>query len=187
MKVACAIYQCDVQMHHYCVRQTNRSNFFWREYLFLLSIAPYDRDNRNRRFTVDTFLAMHGPPGPPGLSGPTGSPGLRGAVGPQGTVGRSKEPVPIVAFVAHLQKMLSVASNRSETIVFEVAQMNDGKGYNPTTGIFTAPHRGIYKFSMTIMAQMDSIVCFEGISVFSSNCSYRQLYALYTINEMFSA
>lgn len=55
--------------------------------------------------------------------------------------------------------MLSVASNRSEPIVFEVAQINDGQGYNPTTGVFTAPHRGIYKFSMTIMAQMDSIVC----------------------------
>lgn len=47
-------------------------------------IAPYDRDNRNRRFTIDTFLAMHGLPGPPGLPGPIGSAGPRGAVGPQG-------------------------------------------------------------------------------------------------------
>lgn len=45
---------------------------------------PYDRDIRNRRFTVDTFLAMHGPPGPPGEPGPRGNPGPRGAVGPQG-------------------------------------------------------------------------------------------------------
>lgn len=49
-----------------------------------MSLAPYDRDVRNRRFTVDTFLAMHGPPGSPGLPGPPGNPGLRGAVGPQG-------------------------------------------------------------------------------------------------------
>jgi hypothetical protein len=54
--------------------------------------------------------------------------------------------------------MLSVESNRSETIVFEDANINEGDGYNPTTGIFTAAYRGIYKFSMTIMAQMDSIV-----------------------------
>jgi hypothetical protein len=54
--------------------------------------------------------------------------------------------------------MLSVESNRSETIVFEVADINEGNGYNPATGIFTAAYRGIYKFSMTIMAQMDSIV-----------------------------
>ena len=47
-------------------------------------IAPYDRDMRNRRFTIDTLLAMHGPPGPPGISGPSGNPGPRGAVGPQG-------------------------------------------------------------------------------------------------------
>ncbi len=54
--------------------------------------------------------------------------------------------------------MLSVESNRSATIVFENANINEGNGYNPTTGVFTAVHRGIYKFSMTIMAQMDSIV-----------------------------
>ena len=54
--------------------------------------------------------------------------------------------------------MLSVESNRSETIIFESANINEGNGYNPRTGIFTAFHRGIYKFSMTIMAQMDSIV-----------------------------
>lgn len=64
----------------------------------------------------------------------------------------------MVAFIAYLQKMLSVESNRSETIVFEEASINEGGGYNPTTGIFTAANRGIYKFSMTIMAQMDSIV-----------------------------
>jgi hypothetical protein len=75
-----------------------------------------------------------------------------------GEVGRSKEVVPMVAFIAYLQKMLSVESNRSETIVFEKTDINEGNGYNPTTGVFTAAYRGIYKFSMTIMAQMDSIV-----------------------------
>jgi hypothetical protein len=77
-----------------------------------------------------------------------------------GIVGRSKDPVPVIAFVAHLQKMLSVESNRSEPIIFEDANINEGNCYNPTTGVFTAVYRGIYKFSMTIMAQMDSIVSF---------------------------
>jgi hypothetical protein len=54
--------------------------------------------------------------------------------------------------------MLSIESNRSETIVFEYARINEGNGYNPATGIFTAVHQGVYKFSVTIMAQMDSIV-----------------------------
>ncbi|CAF0996056.1 unnamed protein product [Adineta ricciae] len=138
MTVICAICRCGVQRFPHCV-------------------TPYDRDMRNRRFTVDTFLAMHGPPGPSGEPGPVGNPGPRGAVGPQGEVGRSKEPVPVVAFMAYLQKMLSVESNRTETIVFENADINEANGYNPATGIFTATHRGIYKFSMTIMAQMDSI------------------------------
>ena len=43
-----------------------------------------DRDSRNRQFIVDTFLAMYGPPGPPGLPGPPGNHGPRGAAGPQG-------------------------------------------------------------------------------------------------------
>ena len=60
--------------------------------LLRLIIGPYDRDNRNRRFTVDTFLAMHGPSGPPGLPGPPGGSGPRGAVGPQG-----KHRFPLVA------------------------------------------------------------------------------------------
>ena len=77
-------------------------------------------------------------------------------------MGRSKQAVPIVAFAAYLQKMLSVPSNRPETIIFEKAGVNEGNGYNPTTGIFTAVYRGIYKFSVTIMAQMDSIVSFIG-------------------------
>jgi len=97
-----------------------------------------------------------------------------------GVVGRSKEPVPVVAFVAYLQKMLSVESNRSEPIIFESTNINEGNGYNPTTGVFTATHRGIYKFSMTIMAQMDSIVCFNCLScffinhliLFLGNCTY---------------
>ena len=181
--VTCAIYRCVVQTHLHCVSrlETNAWRFSSPLSLSLSLVEPaaFDRDNRNRRFTVDTFLAMHGPSGPPGLTGPLGSPGPRGAVGSQGRIrfpsiharrssadcflalgmtGRSKEAVPVIAFIAHLQKMLSVESNRSETIVFENAQINEGNGYNPSTGIFTAAYRGIYKFSMTIMAQMDSIV-----------------------------
>ncbi|CAF3777628.1 unnamed protein product [Rotaria magnacalcarata] len=83
--------------------------------------------------------------------------GPRGAVGPQGEMGRSKQVVPIVAFVAYLQKMLSIEPNRSEPIIFEKTDINEGNYYNQTTGIFTAAYRGIYKFSITIMAQMDSI------------------------------
>lgn len=60
--------------------------------------------------------------------------------------------------MAYLQKMLSVETNRSAPIVFENADINEGNGYNPSTGVFTASYPGIYKFSITIMAQMDSIV-----------------------------
>lgn len=59
---------------------------FYLSFIFILD--PYDQDGRNRRFSVDNFLAMHGPPGPPGVPGPQGNPGPRGAVGPQGIVFR---------------------------------------------------------------------------------------------------
>lgn len=101
---------------------------------------------------------MNGPAGPAGAQGPRGTTGPRGAVGPQGETGKSKEFVPIVAFIAYLEKMLMVEANRTETIVFESAPFNEGKAYDTKTGIFTASYSGVYKFSVTIMAQMDSIV-----------------------------
>ncbi|CAF4225766.1 unnamed protein product, partial [Rotaria magnacalcarata] len=55
------------------------------------NLSPFDHDSRNRRFSVDNYLAMHGPPGPPGQTGPPGNAGPRGAVGPQGEMGRSKQ------------------------------------------------------------------------------------------------
>jgi hypothetical protein len=82
--------------------------------------------------------------------------------------------------------MLSVESNRSETIIFENANINEGNGYNPATGVFTAFHRGIYKFSMTIMAQMDSIVSFLFLYFFENNYFHRRLCVLFIIKEMFS-
>ncbi|CAF1441422.1 unnamed protein product, partial [Didymodactylos carnosus] len=117
----------------------------------------YDHDSRSRRFTVDTFLAMHGPQGPPGIQGSMGEQGERGPVGLQGEPGLSKEHPPLVAFIAYLQEMLSIDSNKSAAIIFEKIHFNEGNGYNTNTGVFTAPYSGIYKFSITIMAQMDSI------------------------------
>jgi hypothetical protein len=87
-------YDDDNNMCHLSVRCPSvpnlcKTKLSWRSHVFQcihVRLANYDRDVRSRRFTVDTFLAMHGPPGPPGLPGPAGSPGPRGAVGPQGSV-----------------------------------------------------------------------------------------------------
>ncbi len=80
-RITCA--NCLYDVHRYLLFVSRFSSFFFK-LIRRFYIAPYDRDIRNRRFTVDTFLAMHGPPGPPGPSGPPGNPGPRGAVGPQG-------------------------------------------------------------------------------------------------------
>ena len=38
-------------------------------------------------------------------------------------------------------------------VVFATVDLNEGKGYDPSTGIFTAPTEGMYVFDWTILTQ----------------------------------
>lgn len=53
-----------------------------------------------------------------------------------------------MAFSAQADQLLTV--NANETIVFGYVQMNEGNGYNGTTGIFVCPKTGLYLFSYSI-------------------------------------
>ncbi|XP_063427026.1 complement C1q-like protein 3 [Mytilus trossulus] len=60
-------------------------------------------------------------------------------------LGRTKVP----AFSSMLSKAQSLGSN--DAIKFDKIVTNIRNGYNPTTGIFTAPVAGVYQFSYTVL------------------------------------
>nr|XP_034314239.1 heavy metal-binding protein HIP isoform X2 [Crassostrea gigas] len=55
----------------------------------------------------------------------------------------------VIAFHARLTTYLRNLKDK-DVVVFGTVTLNTGKGYNPTTGKFTAPSRGHYSFTWTI-------------------------------------
>ncbi|KAG9282180.1 collagen alpha-2(VIII) chain-like [Astyanax mexicanus] len=71
----------------------------------------------------------------------------------EGDVASLKKEViehPKVAFSAALKSTMGSLSSNAN-IVYPVVITNIGGGYNPNTGIFTAPSRGVYYFRFTVM------------------------------------
>ena len=58
-------------------------------------------------------------------------------------------PVP-VAFIAHFHKDVSLNIGTNSTIKFDTVVTNLGQGYDPDTGLFTAPFSGLYSFFFSI-------------------------------------
>ncbi|XP_060591456.1 complement C1q-like protein 4 [Ruditapes philippinarum] len=58
---------------------------------------------------------------------------------------KNKSLIPIVGFNVHLSSTKTV--NRGDKVVFDTVITNQGEGYDSFTGIFTAPHTGLYFFS----------------------------------------
>lgn len=73
----------------------------------------------------------------------------------------------LVVFVAQLSREILISTNK--IIVFDKNQLNEGRGFDPHTGVFTATARGIYTFSASIE---------------STNCDVRG--AIYRNNEQFA-
>lgn len=73
----------------------------------------------------------------------------------------------LVVFVAQLSREILISTNK--IIVFDKDQLNEGRGFDPHTGVFTATARGIYTFSASIE---------------STNCDVRG--AIYRNNEQFA-
>ncbi|XP_067113251.1 cerebellin-1-like [Osmerus mordax] len=46
--------------------------------------------------------------------------------------------------------------NRNMPIPYSVISLNNGNGYNPALGVFTAPHAGLYSFSFTAYSKEPS-------------------------------
>ncbi|XP_053400227.1 C1q-related factor-like [Mercenaria mercenaria] len=65
-------------------------------------------------------------------------------------------PVPVVAFNARSSFTVSVSSGG--TVVFDTVLMNEGEGYDRATGIFTAPHNGLYYFAAHVCNEGNNAV-----------------------------
>ena len=56
-----------------------------------------------------------------------------------------------VAFDAQMKNNINLASK--SRVIFETVNLNEGNGYDPSTGIFTAPAAGMYVFDWTTLTQ----------------------------------
>ncbi|XP_052678302.1 heavy metal-binding protein HIP-like [Crassostrea angulata] len=64
-----------------------------------------------------------------------------------------KDPkIDTIAFQSTLTKHL-VNLKSHETVIFEKVSLNEGKAYDKTSGIFTAPSDGIYSFTWTTLTK----------------------------------
>lgn len=68
----------------------------------------------------------------------------------------------VIAFHANLKSHLNNVPVNS-TIKFENVQLNKGNGYDPITGIFTAPEDGVYSFSWSFLSQAGGTVYIAGV------------------------
>ncbi|CAG2187996.1 C1QL [Mytilus edulis] len=59
-----------------------------------------------------------------------------------------QKKVPAIAFTASLSASKSIGP--LETVKFDKVWTNAGKGYDPNSGIFTAPKKGFYQITATI-------------------------------------
>ena len=58
----------------------------------------------------------------------------------------------VVAFDVRLKSIVNNLATNGR-VVFEMVDLNEGKGYDPSTGIFTAPASGMYVFDWTILTE----------------------------------
>ena len=65
------------------------------------------------------------------------------------------------AFFAFLKQTPFTLRGINDVVKFEDVTVNRGQGYNPSTGVFTAPRNGLYYISCSIMAFSSSDVHYQ--------------------------
>ena len=62
----------------------------------------------------------------------------------------------VVAFDVRLKNHVNNLATYGR-VIFGTVDLNEGKGYNPSNGIFTAPASGMYVFDWTILTQLGKL------------------------------
>jgi hypothetical protein len=65
------------------------------------------------------------------------------------------------AFFAFLKQNAYTLTGRNDVVKSEDVTVNRGQGYNPATAVFTAPRKGLYHISCSIMAYSNHTVHFQ--------------------------
>ena len=65
------------------------------------------------------------------------------------------------AFFAALVKNPYTLTGVNAVVKFEVVRVNRGQGYNPSTGVFTAPRKGLYHVSSLILGENGHAVHYQ--------------------------
>ena len=65
------------------------------------------------------------------------------------------------AFFASLVKTHYTLAGTNDVVKFEDVRVNRGQGYNPSTGVFTAPRKGLYHISCLILGDSGHVVHYQ--------------------------
>lgn len=68
----------------------------------------------------------------------------------------------VIAFHAYLKSTLHNVTPNT-TITFESVHLNKGDGYDPASGIFTAPEDGVYSFAWSFLSKKGGTVYFAAV------------------------
>ena len=78
------------------------------------------------------------------------------------------------AFFASVTKHPYSLTGANAVVKFEDVRVNRGQGYNPSTGVFTAPRKGLYHISCLILGMKGYIMHFQ---LNKNDASYTGVYA----------
>ena len=85
-----------------------------------------------------------GATGPQGITGPTGATGPQGITGPTGPTGPAGTPaVPLDSYAMVHDETDSTVANQ-QPVLFQTTNISNKISYNPATGDFSIPEKGIY-------------------------------------------
>ena len=94
---------------------------------------------------------------------------------------------PQPAFFASLVKDPYTITGINSVVKFEDVKVNRGQGYDPSTGVFTAPRKGLYHVSCLILGNNGHVVHYQlnkNDAVYTKGYSTKGVYTSSTISSL---